>query len=75
MRLLSLEFAYEHFKTRFVNINKKKLNENQQEFFIEENQFIAHTGSFIYLGFFITNSLKDGTDIDARIKSASKMFE
>jgi len=51
------------------------LNEKQQEFFIEENEYIAHTESFKYLGSFITNYLEDDTDIDARIKSASKMFE
>ena len=68
-------------KTVFVyfpscnDIDKEKLNEKQQEFFIEKNKYIAHTESFKYLGSFITNLLEDETDIDARIKSASKMFE
>jgi len=51
------------------------LNEKQQEFFIEENEYKAHTESFKYLESSITNYLEDYTDIDARIKSASKMFE
>ena len=53
-------------------MNEEGLNEKQQEFVIEENEYIAHTESFKYLGSFITNYLEDDTDIDARIKSASK---
>ena len=53
-------------------MNEEELNEKQQENFIEENEYIAHTESFKYLGSFITNYLEDDTDIDARIKSASK---
>jgi len=56
-------------------MNEKELNEKQQEFFIEENEYKAHTESFKYLESSITNYLEDYTDIDARIKSASKMFE
>ena len=68
-------------KTEFVyfpscnDMDEEELNAKQQEFFIEENEYIAHTESFKYLGSFITNYLEDDTDIDARIKSASKMFE
>ena len=69
-------------KTKFVyfpscnDINEEELNEKQQEFFIEENEYTAHTESFKYLRSFITNLLEDDdTDIDARIKSASKLFE
>ena len=57
------------------DMDEEEMNEKQQEFFIEKNKYIAHTESFKYLGSFITILLKDETDIDARIKSVSKMFE
>ena len=57
------------------DMSEEELNEKEQEFFIEENEYIDYTESFKYLGSFITNLLEDETDIDARIKSASKLFE
>ena len=59
-------------KTEFVyfpscnDMNEEELNEKQQEFFSSRKT---------NLGSFITNYLEDNIDIDARIKSASKMFE